>query len=62
MAFPLILLMRDFVIIKFEVEDYEQGSHIPYNKLRKVPSACVPVSVILHMTGFSSASFKSGVD
>lgn len=54
--------MRDFVIIKFEVRDYEQGSHIPYNKLLKVSYACAPVSLIFHMTAFSSASFKSGVD
>lgn len=54
--------MPDFVIVKFEVSDYELGSHIPYNKLLKVSYACAPFSLIFHMTGFSSASFKSRVD
>lgn len=44
--------MSDLVIIKFEEGDYEQGSHIPYNKLLKVSYACAPVLLIFHMTGF----------
>lgn len=61
-AFPLILLKTDFFIVKIWEGDYEHSSHIPYNTLLKVSYACSPVSLIFHMTGFSSESFMSEVD